>query len=57
MSFQQYFNYIVAASFIGGGNRNTRRKPLTNLLNNVVHLVMSGIQTHTVSGDRHRLHR
>jgi hypothetical protein len=26
--FQQYFSYIVAVSFIGGGNRNTRRKPL-----------------------------
>ena len=27
--FQQYFSYIVAVSFIGGGNRSTRRKPLT----------------------------
>jgi hypothetical protein len=26
---QQYFNYIVAVSFIGGGNRSTRRKPPT----------------------------
>jgi hypothetical protein len=25
----QYFGYIVAVNFIGGGNRNTRRKPLT----------------------------
>jgi hypothetical protein len=24
--FQQYVNYIVAASFIGGGNRSTRKK-------------------------------
>ena len=27
--FQQYFNYIVAVSFISGGNRRTRRKPPT----------------------------
>jgi hypothetical protein len=27
--FQQYFSYIVAVSFIGGGNQSTRRKPLT----------------------------
>ena len=27
--FQQYFSYIVAVSFIDGGNRSTRRKPLT----------------------------
>jgi hypothetical protein len=27
--FQQYFSYIVAVSFIGGGNRSTLRKPLT----------------------------
>jgi len=26
---QQYFNYIVAVSFICGGNRNTQRKPPT----------------------------
>jgi hypothetical protein len=26
---QQYFSYMVAVSFIGGGNRSTRRKPLT----------------------------
>jgi hypothetical protein len=24
---QQYFSYIVEVSFIGGGNRRTRRKP------------------------------
>jgi hypothetical protein len=27
--FQQYFSYIMAVSFIGGGNQRTRRKPLT----------------------------
>jgi hypothetical protein len=27
--FQQSVNYIVAVSFIGGGNRSTRRKPPT----------------------------
>ena len=27
--FQQYFSYIVAVSFIGGGNRSTWRKPPT----------------------------
>jgi hypothetical protein len=27
--FQQYFSYIVAVTFIGGGNRSTRRKPPT----------------------------
>ena len=27
--FQQYFSYIVVVNFIGGGNRNTRRKPPT----------------------------
>jgi hypothetical protein len=40
--FQQYFSYIVAVSFIGGGHRRTRRKLLTshwqNLSHNVVHL-------------------
>jgi len=27
--FQQYFSYIIAVSFIGGGNRNTQRKQPT----------------------------
>jgi hypothetical protein len=27
--FQQYISYILAVSFIGGGNRSTRRKPST----------------------------
>jgi len=27
--FQQYFSNIVAVSFLGGGNRTTRRTPLT----------------------------
>jgi len=26
-TFQQYFSYIVAVSFIGGGNRSTLRIP------------------------------
>jgi hypothetical protein len=26
--FHQYFSYIVAVSFIGGGNQSTRRKPV-----------------------------
>jgi len=25
--FQQYFSYMEAVRFIGGGNRRTRRKP------------------------------
>ena len=31
-NFQQYFSYIMAVRFIGGGTRRTRRKPLTNLI-------------------------
>jgi hypothetical protein len=27
--FQEYFSYILAISFIGGGNRSTQRKPST----------------------------
>ena len=29
--FQQYFSYIVAASFTGGGNQGTWRKPLRHM--------------------------
>jgi hypothetical protein len=37
-NFQQYFSYIVAISFIGGGNRSTRRKPptCTKSLTNII---------------------
>jgi hypothetical protein len=28
-NFQQFFSYIVAVSFIGGGNQSERRKPPT----------------------------
>ena len=40
---QQYFLYIVTASFIVSGNGSTGRKPPTS----------AGIRTHNCSGDRH----
>jgi len=40
--FQQYFSYIVAVSFIGGGNQSTRRKPPTcrKSLTNFYHIML-----------------
>jgi len=40
--FQQYFSYIVAVSFIGGGNLSTRRKPPTcrKSLTNFYHIML-----------------
>ena len=63
LHFQQYFSYIVAVSFIGGGNRRTQKKPptcrksLTNLSHNIVHLTLIEIRTRNISGDWHWLHR
>ena len=64
--FQQYFSYIVAVSFSGGGNRSTWRKPptfrksITNLSHNVarVHLAWTGFELKKlVSGDMYSLYR
>jgi len=55
-TFQQYFSYIVAVCFIGGGNWRTQRKPqtcrksLTNLWHTIVHLALIEIRTHNISG-------
>ena len=55
-TFKQYFNYIVAVSFNGGGNRSARKKPpkksLTALSYNVVSSTprLSEIRTHNASG-------
>ena len=54
-TIQIYFGYIVVVSFIGGGNRSSCRKSLTNSITSVVSSTprLSGIRTHNVSGDRH----
>ena len=44
--FQQYFSYIVAVSFIGGGNRSTRRKHPTSHYKTLSHYVVSSTPPH-----------
>jgi hypothetical protein len=63
MTLSTIFQLYHGTQFYWWGNRSTRRKPLTcsksltNLSHNVVHLALSGIRTHNISGDGHRLHR
>ena len=49
-TFQQYFSYIVAVTFIGGGNLSALRKQLVTdkLYNNVLSSTPypSGVRTH-----------
>jgi hypothetical protein len=44
--FQQYFSYIMVASFIGGGNQRTRKKATTSRKEYYI------FNTLTVSGGR-----
>ena len=57
MVFNATFNNIVAVSFITpGGNHRPASSHWQTLSHNVVHLTLSWIWTHNISGDRHRIY-
>ena len=56
--FQEYFSYVMAVSFIGGGTRSTRRKPTpcrTSMTNCITYCCIEytspGVRTHNVSDE------
>ena len=64
MPLSAMFQLIVAISFIGGGNRSTRKKPPTfhKSLTNFIHEHSAGfeltkVRTNKFSGNRHQLCR
>ena len=61
---QQYFSYIswrsvllVEETELQGENHQPTASHWQTLSHNIVHFALSGIQTHNIIGDRHRLHR
>jgi hypothetical protein len=52
--FQQYFSYIVAVSFIGGGNRSKQRKPPTCLKSQLYHIILYTSPCSEIGVDRFR---
>jgi len=43
---QQYFSYIMAVSFIGGGSKSTRRKPAASYWQTLSHNIVSSKSHH-----------
>jgi len=59
ISWRSEVSYIVAVSFIDGGNQSTQRKPQTCHWQTLSHNVVTStprherVRTHNISGNRH----